>query len=58
MRLDWMVMEIIACPACRGSLSASEAGEELVCARCELAYPVKDDIPVLLVDQARPRNRE
>jgi uncharacterized protein YbaR (Trm112 family) len=51
MNLDPKLMEIIVCPDCHGQLAA--AGEELVCQKCGLAYPVRDDIPVLLVDEAR-----
>ena len=51
MNLDPALLDIIVCPACHGSLDAE--GEELVCAGCGLAYPVRDDIPVLLVDEAR-----
>lgn len=51
MNIDPKLMEIIVCPACHGELSAQ--GEELVCAGCGYAYPVRDDIPVLLVDEAR-----
>jgi hypothetical protein len=50
---DWL-MEILACPKCRSQLRADEAAGELVCTGCGLAYPVRDDIPVLLVDEARP----
>ena len=49
--LDPALLEIIVCPACRADLDA--AGEELVCQGCGLAYPVRDGIPVLLVDEAR-----
>jgi uncharacterized protein len=45
---DWL-LEILACPQCR----ADESASELVCTGCGLAYPVRDDIPVLLVDEAR-----
>ena len=51
MNLDPALLEIIVCPDCRATLSP--AGEELVCSGCGLAYPVRDDIPVLLVDDAR-----
>ena len=51
MNIDPALLEIIVCPACRSDLKAE--GEELVCAGCGLAYPVRDDIPVLLVDEAR-----
>lgn len=48
------LLAIIVCPACKGDLSVV-AGEatELVCGGCGLAYPVRDGIPVLLVDEAR-----
>jgi uncharacterized protein YbaR (Trm112 family) len=49
--LDPQLMEIIRCPDDRGRLVP--VGEELVCQTCGLAYPVRDDIPVLLVDEAR-----
>jgi uncharacterized protein YbaR (Trm112 family) len=49
---DWL-LEILACPRCRASLRADEQASELVCTGCGLAYPVRDDIPVLLVDEAR-----
>jgi len=51
---DWL-LEILACPACHAPLREDEAASELVCtnAECALAYPVRDDIPVLLVDEAR-----
>jgi uncharacterized protein YbaR (Trm112 family) len=51
MNIDPALLEIIVCPACRADLEV--VGEELVCSDCGLAYPVRDDIPVLLVDEAR-----
>ena len=51
MNLDPKLLEIIRCPEDHGLLEA--VGEELVCQSCGLAYPVRDDIPVLLVDEAR-----
>ncbi|HSE72259.1 MAG TPA: Trm112 family protein [Nocardioidaceae bacterium] len=53
MNLDPALLEIIVCPACRADLAVDEAAGELVCTSCRLAYPVRDDIPVLLVDEAR-----
>lgn len=52
MNIDPALMEIIVCPQCHGDLAVVE--QELVCqGTCGLAYPVRDDIPVLLVDEAR-----
>lgn len=51
MNLPDSLLAIIVCPRCRGALDV--AAEELVCRDCRLAYSVVDDIPVLLVDEAR-----
>jgi uncharacterized protein len=57
MKLDPALLDILACPDCKAPLrtdqSDVEASTELVCTGCGLAYPVRDDIPVLLVDEAR-----
>ena len=55
MQLDPRLLEILACPQCHAALRVDEVAQELVCtsATCGLAYPVRDDIPVLLVDEAR-----
>jgi len=53
MELEAWVLDIIVCPKCRASLNADDAASELVCTGCGLAYPVRDNIPVLLVDEAR-----
>ena len=53
MTLDPALLEILACPDCKAPLRLEEAASELVCTSCGLAYPVRDGIPVLLVDEAR-----
>ncbi len=53
MNLDEKLLDLIVCPACHAALAVDVAAEELVCTGCGLAYPVRDDIPVLLVDEAR-----
>ncbi|GAB3670849.1 Trm112 family protein [Actinocorallia lasiicapitis] len=51
MKLDAWLMEILACPNCRGNLKGED---ELTCqGECGYVYPVRDGIPVLLVDEAR-----
>lgn len=47
------LLAIVVCPACKGELALADDGAELTCAACALAYPVRDGIPVLLVDEAR-----
>lgn len=53
MNLDPALLEILVCPQCRATLSVDEDASELVCNTCSLAYPVRRDIPVMLVDEAR-----
>jgi uncharacterized protein len=49
------LLEILACPACHAPLREDAENSELVCTdtTCSLAYPVRDHIPVLLIDEAR-----
>ena len=55
MQLDPKLLEILACPQCHAPLRVDDAAQELICTSdaCGLAYPVRDDIPVLLIDEAR-----
>jgi uncharacterized protein len=53
MELEGWVLDIIVCPKCKSALRADDAASELVCTSCGLAYPVRDNIPVLLVEEAR-----
>lgn len=48
------IRSLLACPRCRGPLIDAERGLTLVCGRCALAYPVRDGIPIMLIDEARP----
>ena len=52
MNLDPSLLEILACPSCHGTLAVNDAESALDCTQCGLRYPVRDDIPVLLVDEA------
>jgi uncharacterized protein YbaR (Trm112 family) len=52
MALDKELLEILACPKCKGDLEYREAEQVLVCNACRLRYPVKDDIPIMLIDEA------
>jgi uncharacterized protein YbaR (Trm112 family) len=53
MEIDDWVLEIIVCPKCRAALHADDTANELACTGCGLAYPVRGNIPVLLIDEAR-----
>jgi len=51
--MDAKLLEILVCPLCKGPLVYKKTAQELICKPCRLAYPVKDDIPVMLEDEAR-----
>jgi uncharacterized protein YbaR (Trm112 family) len=51
--MDPRLLEILVCPLCKGPLDHRKAAAELVCKACRLAFPIKDDIPVMLEDEAR-----
>jgi uncharacterized protein YbaR (Trm112 family) len=46
------LLEILVCPACKQSLEYRESPESLKCKQCRRVYPVKDDIPIMLIDEA------
>lgn len=52
MPLSETLLKIIVCPGCKGTLEYREKDEKLICSTCQLAYPVNDDIPVLLADES------
>lgn len=47
------LLEILACPLCKGKLIYNKDPEELICKVDKLAFPIRDDIPVMLEDEAR-----
>jgi uncharacterized protein YbaR (Trm112 family) len=51
--MDPKLLDILVCPLCKGPLLYRKAEKELVCTACRLAYPIRDDIPVMLEDEAR-----
>lgn len=51
--MDHRLLEIVACPVCKGKLTYDKVNQELICKLDRLAYPIKDGIPVLLEPEAR-----
>ena len=51
--METRLLELLVCPICKGPLDHRKADRELVCARDRLAFPIRDDIPVMLIDEAR-----
>jgi len=48
--IDKDLLEILACPACKGDVEQRD--EKIVCIQCSRQYPIKDDVPIMLVDEA------
>jgi hypothetical protein len=48
------LLAILVCPKCKGELAYQEALPALDCPRCRLRYAVRDDIPIMLIDEASP----
>lgn len=52
MGIDKELLEILACPKCKGEVYLTEDENSLICERCRLKYPIEDDIPIMLIDKA------
>jgi uncharacterized protein YbaR (Trm112 family) len=48
------LLEILACPQCKGDVRLTPAQDGLVCDRCRLVYEIRDDIPIMLIEEAKP----
>ena len=53
MEFDQKLMEILACPKCKGDLNLKADQSGIECPACKLLYPIKDGIPVMLVEEAQ-----
>lgn len=51
--MDARLLDILVCPICKAELDYRREAQELVCKPCRLAYPIRDDIPIMLEDEAR-----
>ncbi len=54
MALNKELLDILACPQCKGDLEYREAEPALLCHACRLRYRIEDDIPVMLIEEATP----
>jgi uncharacterized protein YbaR (Trm112 family) len=52
MSISQELLDILACPKCKGDIHLNPSADGLVCEACRLMYPIKDDIPVMLIDEA------
>jgi uncharacterized protein YbaR (Trm112 family) len=58
MGIDKELLEILACPKCKGDIVVADKEDGLICKSCKLLYPIRDDIPVMLIDEALPYGGE
>ncbi len=54
MSVSQQLLAILVCPKCKGELEYREAEFALLCHTCKLRYPIRDDIPIMLIDEATP----
>lgn len=54
MAISKELLDILACPKCKGDLALTEQQDGLICNACRLMFPIRDDIPVMLIDEASP----
>jgi uncharacterized protein YbaR (Trm112 family) len=54
MTINKELLDILACPKCKGNVHLNEKEDGIVCDSCKLMYPIRDDIPIMLIDEAIP----
>jgi len=53
MAIKQELLDILACPKCKGDIYLSQSGDGLICDACHLMYEIRDDIPIMLIDEAK-----
>lgn len=54
MSISKELLDILACPKCKGSISLNDSNDGLICTQCGLLYEIRDGIPIMLIDEAKP----
>jgi len=54
MTINKELLDILACPKCKGNVHLNEKEDGIICDSCKLMYPIRDDIPIMLIDEAIP----
>jgi hypothetical protein len=54
MAISQELLDILACPKCKGDIYQNDSKDGLICDNCKLLYEIRDDIPIMLIDEARP----
>ena len=53
MAISKELLDILACPNCKGDIYLNDPGDGLICDKCKLLYEIRDDIPIMLIDEAK-----
>ena len=53
MAIDQHLLDLLVCPQCKGEIHLNNKGDGLVCDNCKLLYEIRDDIPIMLVEEAK-----
>lgn len=54
MTISKELLDILACPKCKGEVLLTDAGDGLACPQCKLLYEIRDGIPIMLIEEAKP----
>ncbi len=54
MAVSQELLDILVCPKCKGKIYLNDSNDGLICDACQLIYEIRDDIPVMLIDEAKP----
>lgn len=54
MAIDQNLLELLVCPKCKGDIRPTSRGDGLICEACRLVYEIRDDIPIMLIEEAKP----
>ncbi len=53
MAINKELLDILACPKCKGDIYLNESQDGLICDQCKLRYEIRDDIPIMLIEEAK-----
>ncbi|MGC8720282.1 MAG: Trm112 family protein [Thermodesulforhabdaceae bacterium] len=54
MSISKELLEILACPKCKGEIQLDEKNQRIICRSCRIFYEIRDGIPIMLIDEAKP----
>jgi len=58
MAINQELLEILVCPKCKGEICVNDNQDGLICDACRLLYEIRDDIPIMLIEEARPMDTD